>query len=271
MLLSAGSFSRAAERRFVVKAVTCILFVVFLLALVSPARAGTYLGPQVIIGQFTHNEATSAASENLQFYGLYGLFELWHTERRFDVHAEGIPVWSTLKISTSVGSSNRYAAVGVFDAVVHVAVDPHSRFWVGAGLVDFNDRIAGKIVTRLAGGTVVLPETSSSHLSGARYEARAVLPVGNASFAELQLAYMPSLKGAVHIQFDNALFGGADSPTTGSAFSTLAAYGWEHQKNQYLVGWRSTNYPVNLSPSGQFAFRNTIGGIYFETRFLVGR
>ena len=255
----------------IMKAVTCILFVAFPLALVSPARAGTYLGPQVIVGQFTHNEATSAASENLQFYGLYGLFELWHTERRFDVHAEGIPVWSPLKISTSVGSSSRYAAVGVFDAVVHAAVDPHSRFWVGAGLVDFNDKIAGRVVFRSPFGTIFLPETASSHLSGARYELRAVLPAGPSSFAELQVADMPSLKGAIHLQFDNPAFTAQDRPTTASAFSTLAAYGWNRGKNQYLVGWRSTNYPVNLSPSGQFAFRNTIGGIYFETRFLVGR
>ena len=254
------------------KAVTCILFVAFLFALVSPARAGTYLGPQVIIGQFTHNEAiTSPASSNLQFDGLYGLFELWHTERRFDLHAEGIPVWSPLRFSTSVGSSNRYAAVGVFDAVVHAAVDPHSRFWVGAGLVDFNDRIAGQVVTMGPfGGTIFLPVTAASHLSGARYEVRAVLPAGTTSFAELQLAYMPSLKGAIHLQFDNPALTAPDSPTTGSAFSTLAAYGWNHNKNQYLVGWRSTNYPVNLSPSGQFAFRNTVGGIYFETRFRIG-
>jgi len=61
-----------------------------------------------------------------------------------------------------------------------------------------------------------------------------------------------------------------DNPMSVSAFSTLAAYGWNRGKTQYLVGWRSTNYPVNLSPSGQFAFRNAIGGVYFESRFLIG-
>lgn len=253
------------------KAAACILLVALFGAFVSPASANTYLGPQVIIGQFTHNEATSPASANLQFDGLYGLFELWHTERRFDFHAEGIPVWSPLKFSTSVGSSNRYAAVGVFDAVIHAAVDPNSRLWVGAGLVDFNDKIAGKVGVPTPFGLAVLPDTASSHLSGARYEIRAVLPAGPTSFAELQLADMPSLKGAIHLQFDNPALGTADSPTTGSAFSTLAAYGWNRSKNQYLVGWRSTNYPVNLSPSGQFAFRNVIGGFYFESRFLIGR
>ena len=214
---------------------------------------------------------TSPASANLQFTGLYGLFELWHTERRFNLHAEGIPVWSPLRFSTAVGSSNRYAAVGVFDAAVHAALDSHSRFWVGAGLVDFNDRIAGQVVTMGPfGGTIFLPVTSDSHLSGARYELRAVLPAGATSFAELQLADMPSLKGTIHLQFDTPGLTAPDNPTSASAFSTLAAYGWNRGKNQYLVGWRSTNYPVNLSPSGQFAFRNVIGGVYFESRFLIG-
>jgi len=254
------------------KAVTFILFVAFLCASVSRASAGTYVGTQVIVGQFSHEEQVMASSQNLQFYGLYGLFELWHTERRFDLHAEGIPVWSPLKISTQVGSSNRYAAVGVFDAVVHAAVDQHSRLWVGAGVVDFNDRIAGQVVTMGPfGGTIFLPVTAASHLSGARYELRAVLPAGASSFAELQLADMPSLKGVIHLQFDNPAFVAPDSPTTASAFSTLAAYGWNRGKNQYLVGWRSTNYPVTLSSLGQFAFRNVIGGVYFESRFRIGR
>ena len=247
------------------------MFVVFLFVFVaaSPANAGTYLGPQVIIGQFTHDEADP--SGDLQFIGLYGLFELWHTERRFDLHAEGIPVWSPLKFGTSVGSSSRYAAVGVFDAVIHYAVDPHSRYWVGAGLVDFNDKIAGQVPFPTPGGIVLLPETSESHLSGARYEVRAVLPATHNSFVELQLADMPWLTGNIQLVFNNPSIVVPSSNTHGSAFSALAAYGWKHDKNQYLVGWRMTNYPVSLTSTGQFAFRNVISGIYFESRFLIGR
>ena len=236
----------------------------------APAKADTYLGPQVIIGQFTHNEANP--SGNLQFTGLYGLFELWHTENRFDIHAEGIPVWSPAKFSTSVGSSSRYAAVGEFDTVVHAAVDRDRRLWVGAGLIDFNDRIDGKITLFVPPfGPVPFNETASSRLSGARYELRGILPAGPRSWVELQLADMPSLNGGLHLHFANPGITAPDSAIHATAFSTLAAYGWNQHQNQYLVGWRSTNYPVTLSPGGQFLFRNVIGGLYFESRFRISR
>jgi hypothetical protein len=254
---------------FIMKAMSLFLLAAFFCAVATPAKADTYLGPQVIIGQFSHNEANS--SGNLQFTGLYGLFELWHTERHFDAHVEGIPVWSPWRFNTNVGSTNRYAAVGAFDAVVHGAVDPHSRVWVGAGLVDFNDRIAGQITLPTPFGPAAFAETSSSHLSGARYELRAVLPAGKGSVVELQLADMPSLDGSVHIHFDNPMIGASDIRTHATAFSTLAAYGWKQNQNEYLVGWRSTNYPVTIASSGQFVFRNTIGGVYFEARFRVSR
>lgn len=233
------------------------------LAYPSPATAHTYVGAQLLVGQFSHTEAISV--ENLKFTGIGGLLEFWYRKPRFEVHVEGIPTFSPPRLSTTVGSSDRFAAVGTFDAVFHVALDPRGRLWAGGGVGGFDDKIRGVPIPPF-----LPPETATSHLTGVRYELRAVLPAGDKNFVDLQLADMPDMRGSIHFQFDNPLIVVPDRSTSATAVSTLAAYGWKRQNNEYLIGWRSVNYPVNFAPSGQFAFRNVISALFFETRVYIG-
>ena len=240
-------------------------------AAANPARAGeTKLGAQVFWFSVGHFEMDPR--ENFQYNGIGLALEAWQRWRWLDLHVEATPA-SRFLITSFDGPIRPTSTINLADAVIHVAVDPRRRFWIGGGVNDLNEGVPSRVLSF---------ETRSSRLIGGRYEARAVLPVQGANF-EFQYAYLPAMRGKINFSVPLPIAPGvfltaADTKARGNDYQL--AYRWTRGNLEYLAGWRTLHYTVNTFalvtsvgeiPFNAFAFHNGATGPLFETRFVLGR
>lgn len=229
--------------------------VTFLLCSCAPAFADTTFGIQGLALSGAHTTTAGAYSGT----GLGALLELQQRWPTVQLHFEGVPDVATATVNTADEGPIR-ATIGVFSGSALVRLDPHSRFWIGAG-----DEVLSQQTPQTLNPEVAIVD--ASRLCGTRFEFATHLPAGRRQFVETDIALMPSLHGSVQQSetFDNGFTVRGHGDENASMTDISAQFGFRRGAMEYLYGLRSINFDANYT-NGREADRNAGLGVTAEIR-----
>jgi hypothetical protein len=237
---------------------TAISIAALLLCGASPAFADTTFGIQGLVLSGSHATSVDAYSGT----GEGALLELQQRWPGVQLRFEGIPNVATATVDTKDEGPIR-ATIGVFSGSALVRLDPHARFWIGAG-----DEVLSQETPQTPVPEVALVD--ASRLCGTRFDFATHLPAGDRRFIETDVAVIPSLHGTVQqwATFDDgfSVHGHGDENATMTDVS--AELGFRRGAMEYLYGVRSINFDANFT-NGHEADRNTGIGVTAELRVTL--
>ena len=220
----------------------------------AAALADTKIGVQGLVISGTHGEPNGSYSGT----GAGALLQLDQTWQGVGLHLEGIPDIATANIRS--GSQTLTATIGMFAATARVAVDPHRKFWIGAGAELLGQRTPYFDLGRLY----------SSRLAGTRFEFDSVIPTSADRFFETDFGAVPALNGDVKLIqfFSNGTLYTLRGSEHASMIDLAAAYGIRRGRFEYLYGLRSLNFAAKFA-DGREADRNVGVGVTAAIRFTL--
>ena len=219
-----------------------------------PSSADTQIGVQGLVLSGTHGEPNASYSGT----GAGALIQLDQRWQGIGLHLEGIPDIATANIRS--GEQSLTATIGLFAATARFAVDPHRRFWIGAGTELLGQRTPYFDLGRLY----------SSRLAGTRFEVDSLIPTSTDHFIETDFGAVPALNGDVDLIqfFSNGTRYTLSGAERASMIDLAAAYGIRRGRFEYLYGLRSLNFAAKFA-DGREADRNVGVGVTAAIRFTL--
>jgi hypothetical protein len=175
------------------------------------------------------------------------------------LHLEGIPTIGVAATNSGpFGHSS--ASLGLLNSTLLVDLDPHQRFRIGTGfqLVDLSSKNGSN------------GDVNEVRIVSPIYAAGTTLPLPKNRFVEADLMVDPNLRGTLLV-FNYLGQARPNKPEAGAEVDYAAAYGWRHERTEYLLGLRGLSYHTRNTNLGDLVDRNVGGGVTFEARFLLGK
>jgi hypothetical protein len=231
--------------------------VALLLLGAAPARAETTIGVQFLVVNGKHSEIAGS----VPLSGVAPLLELRQRWRWIDLTVEGLPaVGGQGYLIVPSGYVHPLTNASIFTALTHVSIGKTGRYWLGGGITVINQ------ITSLGSP----PLAAASRVTGGRYEALALLPLGAHGEVDLRVAYMPALHG--NISYQTGYFAPLAPDSEIAEATDLTAEYLLHVHSVALgLGARSINYGAHFVTPATLADRNTSFGPIIEARFRIAK